>query len=80
MWDSLVRVCGSECLLCVVEFGASFRGVSFCCVWVSFGRVWGSEFVLCVGQIVVGLWQCVFAVFGTVWNVSGDSVCLLFVR
>ena len=57
VWDSLVRVCGSECVLCVGEFGAGFRGLSLCCVWESLGRVWVSEFVVCVGQIVVGLWQ-----------------------
>jgi len=39
VWDSLVCVCGSECVLCVGQFGVGF----------------GSEFVLFVGLFVVGL-------------------------
>jgi len=57
VWDSLVCVWGSECVLCVGEIGAGFGGVRLCCVWESLGRVWGSDFVLCVGQFVVGLWD-----------------------
>ena len=55
MWDSLVWVWRSECVLCVGEIGAGFGGVRLCCVWESLGLVWGSDFVLCVGQFVVGL-------------------------
>jgi len=39
VWDSLVRVWGSEYVLYVGHFGAGL----------------GSDFVLCVGQLVVGL-------------------------
>jgi len=35
--------------------------------------------VLCVGQIGVGLWECVYALCGTVWSVSGDSDSVLCV-
>ena len=33
VWDSLERVCGSECVLCVGQFGLGLWGVSVCCVW-----------------------------------------------
>ena len=39
VWDSLVWVCGSECVLCVDSL-----------VWV-----WGKECVLCVGHFGMGL-------------------------
>ena len=55
VWDSFVWVWGSECVLCVAQFGVGFVGVSLCCVWDSFVWVWGSECVLCVLQFVVGL-------------------------
>ena len=79
VWDSFVWVWGSECVLCVGEIRADFGGVRLCCVWESLGRVWGSEFVLCVGQFVVGLWDSVFAVCGTVCSVSGVSESVLCV-
>ena len=41
VWDSLVWVWGSECVLCVGQFGVGL----------------GSECVLCVEQFVVGLWE-----------------------
>ena len=49
------RVWGSECVLCVGEFGVGLWGVSVCCVWESLVRVSGSECVLRVGQFSVGL-------------------------
>jgi len=52
---NFVFVCGSECVLCVGQFGFGFGGVSLCCVWDSFVWVWVSECVLCVGQFCVGL-------------------------
>jgi len=94
VWDSLVRCCGSEFVLCVVlncvglgervfavcgTVWCGFGGVSVCCVWERLGRVWGSEFVLCVGQFIVGVWDRVFAVCGTVWIVSGDRERVLCV-
>jgi len=56
-----------------------YGGVRLCCVWDSLGWVWGSEFLLCVGQIVLGLWECVCAVFCTDWSVSADIECVLCV-
>jgi len=65
-----VWVCGSECVLCVGQFGVGLwergcvvcgtvwcgvGGVRVCCVWDSLVWVCGSECVLCVGQIGVGL-------------------------
>jgi len=35
VWDSLVWVCGSECVLCVGQFVVGLSGVSLCCVWDS---------------------------------------------
>ena len=64
VWDNLVWDWGSECVLCVGQFGAGlgerfyvvcgrvwgvFEGVNFCCVLERLVCVWGSEFVLCVG-------------------------------
>ena len=61
--NSLEWVWGSECVLCVGQFGAGlgegvcvvcgtvwsgFRGVSVCCVSNSLEWVWGSECVMCV--------------------------------
>ena len=72
VWESLVWVCGSECVLCVGQYGVGlwervcavcrtvwygFVGVSVCCVWGSLVWVWESEFVLCVGQLGMGLWE-----------------------
>jgi len=65
VWDSLLWVWGSECLLCVGEFGAGlvdcvfavcgrvwgvFGGMCLFCVWGSYLWDCGSECVLCVGQ------------------------------
>jgi len=55
VWESLMWVCGSECLLCVGQFGVGLWGMSLCCVWDSLVWVWGSKFVLCVGQFGAGL-------------------------
>jgi len=64
VWERLVWVWGSECVLCVGQFGVGlgecvfvvclrvscgFGGVTLFCVWESFVSVYGSEFVLCVG-------------------------------
>ena len=72
VWDSLVWVCGSECVLCVGQFGVGlwerecalcgtvwcgFGGVSVCCVWESLVWVCGSECVLRVGEFGVDLWE-----------------------
>jgi len=72
VWDSLVWVCGSKCVLCVGQFGVGlwelvcavcgtvrcgFVGVSVCCVWDSLVWGCGSECVLCVGQFGVGMWE-----------------------
>ena len=54
VWDSLVWVCGSECVLCVGQFGVGLWVESVCCVWDSLVWVCGSE---CVGQFGVGLWE-----------------------
>jgi len=54
---SLVCVWGSECVLCVGQFGVCLWGVSVCCLWDSLVWVCGSECVLCVGQFVVCLWE-----------------------
>jgi len=58
VWGSLVWDWGSECVLCVEQFGAGlgewvravcgtdwcgFGGVSVCCMWESLVWVWGSE-------------------------------------
>jgi len=79
-------VCGSECVLCVGQFGAGleesvcavfgkvwggFVGVCLCCVWDSFGRVCGREFLLCGGHFGAGMADGVCAVCGTVWGVIG---------
>ena len=48
---------GSECVLCVGQFGVGLWGVNVCCVWDSLVWVWGSECVLCVELFVVGLWE-----------------------
>ena len=53
VWDSLVWVWGSECVLCG-RVWCGFVGVSVCCVWDSLERVYGSE---CVGQFGAGLWE-----------------------
>jgi len=42
VWDSLVRVCGSECVLCVGQFGVGLWG----CVFAVCGRVWCGFVVL----------------------------------
>ena len=70
VWDRLLRVWGSEFVLCVGQFGVGLgecvcavcgtdlgvsRRVSLCCVWESLVLVWGCECVLCVGQFGVGL-------------------------
>jgi len=72
VWDSLVWVCGSECVLLVGQFGVGlwewvcaacgtvwcgFVGVGVCCVWDSLVWACGSECVLRVGQFGVGLWE-----------------------
>ena len=72
VWESLVRVwrnvfvlcvgqilwdCGSECVLCVGQFGACLEIVSVFCVWDSLERVWWIDFELCVGEIGAGLGQ-----------------------
>ena len=49
VWDSLVWVCGSECVLCVGQFGVCLWVVSVCCVRDSLVWVCGSECVLYVG-------------------------------
>jgi len=50
-----------------------------CCVWDSLVWVSGNECVLCVGQFMVGLWECVCAVCGTVWcGFVGVSVCCVW--
>jgi len=46
MWDSLVCVWGSECVLCVVQFVS----------------IWGCDIVLCLGQLVVGFVELLCAV------------------
>ena len=65
-------VCGSECVLCVGEFGVGllecvcavcgrvwcgFVGMSLCSVWDSLVWVCRSECVLCVVQFGVGWWE-----------------------
>jgi len=55
MWDSLLLVFWSECLLFEVQFVVGLVGVSLCCVWDSFLLVFGSEFVLCVVEFGMGL-------------------------
>ena len=57
VWDSLVWVWGSACVLCAGQFGVGFWGVSVCCVWDSLVWDWVSECVLCEGQFGVGLWE-----------------------
>ena len=62
------RVCcgfvGSDCVLCVGEFGVGLWGVCACCVWESWVWVCGEcVVVLCVGEFVVSLWGvCVLCV------------------
>jgi len=41
VWESLVWVWGSECVLCVGQFGACLEVVSVCCVWESLVWVFG---------------------------------------
>jgi len=57
VWDSLLWVCGSECVMSVVQFGACLEIVRVCCVWESLEWVWGIDFVLCVGKFEAGLGQ-----------------------
>ena len=44
-----------------------FEGERMCSVWDSLGRFWGIETVLRVGELFVGLVECVCAVCGKVW-------------
>jgi len=70
VWDSLLWVCGSEFVLCLVQIGACLEieclfcvwdsvqrvwGIDFFCVCERLGRVGGSDFVLCVGRFGVGM-------------------------
>jgi len=69
LWGIYVLVWGSECVLCVVQFGlglgeriwvvcgtvlCGFEGLIVCCVWNSLLWVWGSAFVLYLGEFCVG--------------------------
>jgi len=45
--------------------GVSVQEVALWCVWDIFVWEWGSKFVLCVGEIGVGLVECVCAVCET---------------
>ena len=57
VWDSLILVCGSECVLCVGQFAVDFGRVSLCCVWDSLVWNWG-VFVFCVwDRFCVGFWE-----------------------
>jgi len=80
VWDSLVWVCGSECVLCLGQFHVGLGGVRMGSVWESLERFWGNEFVLCVGHFRVGLWDRVCAVCGTVWCrfVGGSLRCVWY--
>jgi len=94
VWDSMVWVWGSECVLCVGQFGAGlgewvrvvcgivwcgFGGVGVCCVWESLVWVWGSECVLCVGQFLDGLWEWVRSVCGRDWSgFGGVGACCVW--
>ena len=56
LWESLVWVWGSECVLCVGQFGVCLG--SECVLFVGqFGVCLGAECVLCVGQFGMGLWE-----------------------
>ena len=63
---------GSYSLLFVGQFGVGFWRECVCCVWDILVSVWRSEFVLCVGLFLVGLWECVCAVCGTVCEGLGE--------
>jgi len=90
VWESLVLVLGSECVLCVGEFGVclgervcgvcgrvwcGFGGVSVCCVWESFMWICGSEIVLCLGDIV-WVWgsECLLVNERSVWIWGSEYV------
>ena len=55
VWNSLVWDCGSECVLCVRQFGAWLEKVRLCFVCENLERDWGIDFVLCVGEFGSGL-------------------------
>ena len=39
VWDRFLWDCGSECMLCVVQFGACLEIVGVCFVWENLERV-----------------------------------------
>jgi len=71
MFESLMCVCGSECVLCLGQFGVDLWecdcamcgkvwceifGVNLCSLWDILLWAFWKACVLCVGRFVVGFW------------------------